>query len=59
VLAVVWDVGEAESVAELAAESAEVLEMVWVELWEWSQGEPSCSLFPSLSNRTPVGLETK
>jgi len=56
VLAVLW---EAESVAELAAESAEVLEMVWVELWEWSQGEPSCSLFPSLSNRTAAGLETK
>jgi len=56
VLAVLW---EAESAAELAAESAGVLEMVWVEPWEWSQGELWCSPFPSLSNRTPVGLETK
>jgi len=59
VLAVLWEAESlAESLAELAAESAGVLEMVWVERWEWSQGELWCSPFPSLSNRTPVGLET-
>jgi len=50
---------EAESLAELAVESAGVLEMVWVERWGWSLGELWCSPFPSLSNRTPVGLGTK
>jgi len=53
----------AESAVELAAESAAewagVLEMVWVERWEWSQGELWCSPFPLSSSRTPVGLETK
>jgi len=56
VLAVWW---VAESAAEWAAESAGALEMVWVERWEWSQGELWCNPFPSLSSRTPVGLETK
>jgi len=48
-----------ESLAGLAAESAGVLEMVWVERWEWSPGELWCSPFPSLSNRTAAGRETK
>ena len=56
-MAVLW---EAELAAELVVESAGVLEMVWVELWESSQGELwCCSPFPSSSSRTPVGLETK
>ena len=36
-----------------------VLEMVWVELWESSQGELRCRPSQSLSNRTPVELEAK
>jgi len=47
-----------QSVAELAAESAGVLGMVWVEQSEWSQGEPWCSPFLWLSNRTPAELGT-
>merc|ERR1719336_1788432 len=53
---VLW---KAESVAELAVELAEVLEMVWVDLWEPARGALCCSLFPSSSNRTPAGPETK
>ena len=55
-LAVWW---VAEWAAELAAEWEGASEMAWVELLEWSQGELWCSPFPSLSNRTAVGLETK
>merc|ERR1719346_731710 len=57
--AVLWEAEPAESAVESAAEWAEVLEMVWVEQWEWSQGELWCSPFPSSNSRTPVGLETK
>jgi len=60
VLAVLWEAELAESsVVESAAEWAGVLEMVWVVVWEWSQGELWCSPFPSSSSRTAVGLETK
>jgi len=60
VLAVLWEAESlAESLAGLAAESAGVLEMVWVERWEWSPGELWCSPYPSLSSRTPAGRETK
>jgi len=56
----VWEAAEslAESLAELAAESVGVLEMVWVERWEWSPGELWYNPFPSSSSRTPVGPET-
>jgi len=59
VLAVWWVAEWAGPAAQLAAEWEVVLEMAWVELWEWSQGELWCSPFPWLSNRTAVGLETK
>jgi len=56
VLAVWW---VAEWAVESAVEWEGALEMAWVELWEWSQGELWCSPVPSSSSRTAVGLETK